>query len=131
MNNNLLEYTDNTSYREVIRVIIGMPNPKYIHQSNDEYLDEETGDEEYYDDKYMSDFLDSVYADTKDHPLFKKIYELAAAKMLSLNPEIGLAVLMSYDYLRYFYNCVLDFRSSPNTFNEFTESFILMHEKIA
>lgn len=123
------QYTDNRSHREAIREIIGMPNIHYIHNPLD-YDDEETGDEQYYDETYMTRFLDDTYALTREHPIFKELYEIAAGKMLSLNPEIGLAVLMSYDYLYFFYGCLLDYKSSPDSFGKHNENFIKLYSKI-
>jgi hypothetical protein len=123
------QYINNRSYREAIRQIIGMPDTQYIHNSSD-YDDEETGDEQYYDEIYMSMFLDKTYALTREHPIFKELYEIAAGKMLSLNPEIGLAVLMSYDYLYFFYGCLLDYISSPDSFGKQNDNFLRLYAKI-
>lgn len=123
------QYSDNRSYREAIRQIIGMPDTQYIHNSSD-YDDEETGDEQYYDETYMTRFLDDTYALTREHPIFKELYEIAAGKMLSLDHEIGLAVLMSYDYLYFFYGCLLDYMSSPGSFGKQNDNFLSLYAKI-
>ena len=122
-------YSDNTSYRMALRALIGMPIPEYIHLETDE-IDEETGDEQYYDEKYMTTFLDKVYANTKDHPLFKELYAIAAGKMISLDPEIGLAVLLSYDYLAHFYRCLVEYENNPSGFTETNRIFMEMKVKI-
>ncbi len=125
----ILEYSDNTSYRKCMRTLMEMPNTDYVHTSKEE-IDEETGDEQYYEEESMTKLLDEIYALTSQHHLFKELYEIAAGKMLSLNPEIGLAVLMSYDYLFLFYTCVLEYKSSPDSFNENTQSYVRIKEKI-
>ena len=66
----------------------------------------------------MSLYLDSVYAKTQHHSLFQRLYSLSAALMLSLDPEIGLAVLFSYDYFASFYLCYQSFLLDPSSFSE-------------
>jgi hypothetical protein len=62
---------------------------------------------EEYNDAAATKALDFLYSRTKDSPHFQEIYKLAAAIMLSEDPEIGLAVLCSYDYLIDFHTCLV------------------------
>lgn len=126
----LPKYSDNTSYRLALRTVIGMQTPEYVHSSREDDIDEETADEQYYDETYMATFLDSIYLKTKDHALFKELYEIAAGKMLSLNPEIGLAVLLSYDYLALFYRCVQEYSASPESFTNTNKAYMAIKHKI-
>jgi hypothetical protein len=65
--------------------------------------DEETIDEYDYDDSSVELFLTKVYQETKEYPIFIELYEKAAGLMFSTNPEIGLAILLSYDYFCFFF----------------------------
>ena len=114
-------YTDNTTYRMAIRQIITMPASA---TPRDPDIDDVTSDELDYDETYMTTFLDTVYAETRDHPTFRKMYEFAAARMFSTDPEIGLAVLMSYDFLYRFYPCLVAFQTSSESFTETSREYL-------
>ena len=83
--------------------------------------DEETRDETTYDEMRVSVFLDTVYTHTRANPLFQQMYLAAAAKLITQKHEIGLAILMSYDYLWAFYPCYCAYIESPETFSETNE----------
>jgi hypothetical protein len=104
--------------------------PQIIHSVDAAGWDEETIDEMSYDEDSMTKILDTIYEKTKDHPLFKKIYETAAAKMISLDPEIGLAIIMSYDYFSGFYACLDAFYKSPDEFTENAPTYIGLMKKL-
>jgi len=114
-------YTDNTTYRMAVRQIITMP---VRATPRDPDLDDETADELDYDEQYMSAFLDTVYAETRDHPVFRNLYEFAAARMFSTDPEIGLAVLMSYDFLYRFYPCLVLYQTDASAFTETSREYV-------
>ena len=102
-------YDSDKEYRDVLRNLIKMdPNTFYETEDikcdpTDPKVSPETIDEYNYDSAAVAKYLDKVYSNTKDRPEFKRLYTAAAALMFSENPEIGLAVLMSYDYLAYFH----------------------------
>jgi len=87
-------------------------------QNIDSDWDEETMDEMAYDDSAISTGLDIIYENTKNHPLFINIYQIAAAKMISTDNEIGLAVCISYDYFKHFHACLDTFNNNPTGFTE-------------
>lgn len=89
-------------------------------------LDDETIDENQYDESQVSVFLDTVSKKTMHHPLFQKLYDAAAAKMISMDREIGLAVLMSYDFLDVFYSCLQLYEQSPEKFDETCAEWVIM-----
>ena len=131
-------YSTTEEYREVLRHIVRMDPTKYY--SDDKFnleisvgvVDEETIDEFHYDDTAMSSYLDGVYRTTNQHPLFQRMYLAAAALMLSTNPEIGLAIMFSYDYLGPFYLCYQSYLLEPDQFsenNQFYKSIIDRLEK--
>jgi len=123
-------YSTTPEYRNLLRQIVQMdptkcysdpdmplssPDLETLAQLD---LDEETIDELTYDDQAMSAYLDGVYQTTHTHPLFQRLYASAAALMLSTNPEIGLAILFSYDYFGPFYLCYQSYLVDPASFSE-------------
>lgn len=78
-------------------------------QEKDENIDSITNDENNYDEETMARSMDFIYEKTKHHLLFQTLYQHGAARMFSLNNEIGLAVLCSYDYFHLFHLCLRDF----------------------
>lgn len=118
-------YSNSTEYRDVFRKITNqsISPPENIYD-----IDDETLDENHYDEKQVSNFLDTIYKNTKDSVWFQTLYDSAAAKMISTDREIGLAVLCSYDYLAAFYNCYLEYVESPETFNEQTSAYRIIKE---
>ena len=96
-----------------------------------EELDAETQDEISYDDDAAGKMMDQVYEHTKSNALFNKIYLLAAAKFLSEDVSIGMAVLFSYDYLASFFACLVDYLKDPNSFNNENNKYIELIKKIS
>jgi hypothetical protein len=112
-------YDSDQEYRAFLRQLIKM-DPDVFYETEDIKCDPtdpkvspETIDEYNYDSSAVAKYLDKVYLDTKDRPEFQRLYTAAAALMFSENPEIGLAVLMSYDYLAYFYHSYTIFSNDP------------------
>ena len=125
-----MNYTNNTQYRQCIRNYFNM-NPSNCSQNIQQDWDEETIDEMSYDDSAISKGLDAIYDKTKDNVLFKTIYENAAAKMISTNHEIGMAVCISYDYFKYFHACILLYDRDPTAFTETSQEYQTMIQKLA
>jgi hypothetical protein len=117
-------YSDSREYRDVFRKLT---NQSTSPPENTYDVDEETLDENHYDETRVSAFLDAIYKNTKGSALFCTLYDLAAAEMISTNHEIGLAVLCSYDYLGAFYNCYQEYLLSPETFNDQTQTYKVIH----
>ena len=107
------QYKDTTEYRALFRKITNSSSNK---NDNPYDIDAETLDENDFDDKNVSLFLDAVFKNTRDNLLFQSLYDNAAAKMISENREIGLAILLSYDYLWAFYSCYCEYMNNPSTF---------------
>ena len=106
-----VNYNNNTSYRECLRQVVNMDISKLNipWDQMDDDLDEETKDELLFDNVAMSSTMDYIYEKTKDHSFFKEIYLLGASKMFSVDPNIGLAILFSYDFFALFHLCLQDF----------------------
>jgi len=124
-----MNYTNNTEYRQYIRIFFNMEKNNYSQniQSN---WDEETIDEMSYDEFAISKGLDDIYEKTKDNRFFQIIYQNAAAKMISTNYEIGLSICISYDYFKYFASCLELFEKNPNGFNEKSQEYQSIIKKI-
>jgi hypothetical protein len=130
--NKKIEYNNNTEYRKCMRDLFMMKRENYIENiERIENIDEETEDEISYDEKAVLEILDSIYLITKDNHLFNKIYRIAAAKMLSDDNSIGLAVVFSYDYFSFFSLCLVDYLCNPNDFDEGNENYSNLLKKIS
>lgn len=129
-------YDSDQEYRAFLRQIVKMDPAKFYETEDikcdpsDPNVSAETIDEYNYDIDAVKTYLDEVYRKTKDHPLFQRLYTAAAALMFSVDPEIGLAVLMSYDYLAWFYNSYTGFNKNPEEFTEKDEFYSRLIERI-
>ena len=85
-----VKYIDDDEYRNCICQVFGAENSDY-------------------DDKTVSAGLDYIYEKTKLVPAFCDLYTIGAAKMISTDPEIGMAIVFSYDYFELFHLCLVDF----------------------
>ena len=121
------QYNNTTEYRTVFRQIT--QSTKTIHE-NPYHIDDETLDENDYDEDSVSAFLDNIYEKTKTEPLFHTLYDAAAAKMISEDREIGLTILLSYDYLWAFYPCFCDYTQHPETFSETNDWYTVLLKKL-
>jgi len=130
-----LSYTDNKGYRRCLREIFHMNSANYSEKISSlnslEQLDEETEDEISYDEDAATKKMDEIYSKTKDNDLFMNIYKIAALRMFSEDPEIGLAVLFSYDYLPLFYLCLVEYLKSPGTLNNANTNYSNLLKKIS
>lgn len=107
-------YSNDAEYRQYFRKITGMREQVFHHEPGHvdlnegipEDMDETTLDEYMYDEDAVTKTFDRIYQATKDNAQFQELYDLAAAQMISMDREIGLAILMTYDYLWLFNECV-------------------------
>ena len=120
-----VNYTNNEEYRKCLRNMFQMKN-----QSLDETLDPETADEQDYDDDNASVMLDYVFSITQYDTLFKELYVYGAGTMLSLDQDIGLAVLFSYDYFILFHPCLQQIINNPQSWNSSNPAFIALKQKL-
>lgn len=96
-----VSYETDSEYRNQLRRFCQM---KCVDQfENDPSIDTVSRDENLYDEYAVSKTMNLLYDKTRDSTAFRTLYELAAGRMFSTDPEIGLCILMSYDYFRYFY----------------------------
>jgi len=132
----LPSYTDNEEYRKTIRMLFRMDNAQYektiqeLHDHLGDDLDKETKDENEFDQAATSAAMDYIYEKTHNVPVFQIIYQLAAAKMISEDPQIGLAVCFSYDYLGTFHECIKEFMTNPELYTSESPSFQTMQTRL-
>ena len=62
-----------------------------------------------WNDKYTTQFLDLLYSETHTINVFRDLYSIAASKIISMNCEIGFAILMSFTYFETFHQCLVFF----------------------
>ena len=120
-------YDNDFEYRVCLRKLFSM---KPVKLTCDDDIDEVSRDENDYDGETTSKGLDFIYESTKDNVYFQKLYDAGASKMLSENREIGLAVLFSYDYMKYFHSCVVDYLEDPVHFDDSNKSYVILYKKI-
>tara|TARA_A100001388_G_C28737556_1_gene484985 strand:- start:770 stop:1150 length:381 start_codon:yes stop_codon:yes gene_type:complete len=111
-------YATNEEYRNEFRKLCGMNTTNYPVECDDPTIDVESRDEMMYDEEAVKQFMDNVYEKTRNSPLFMKLYEKAAGFMFSTDPEIGMTILLGYDYLDAFSPCIESFLKEPATFGE-------------
>lgn len=101
----IIVYENDQEYRKCIREIFRMVTKKPENPD----LDPITLDENDYDHETMCVFVDHIYEKTIHNACLKKLYEDAAALMISEDHGIGLVVLFSYDYFSLFHPILCEF----------------------
>lgn len=115
----LVDYNNNSEYRQCIRKLFNMDELLHLPTVTPiEELDNETQDELTYDEVAAAILMDFVFSKTENNILFQRIYDSAAALMLSTERSIGLTIVYSYDYFADFHRCLVAFFKEPNTFND-------------
>lgn len=122
-------YDSDQTYRAFLRQIMQMDPAKFYETDDikcdpaDPKVSEETIDEYNYDGAAVAKYLDKVYDLTKNRKEFQRLYTAAAALMFSEKPDIGLAVLFSYDYLACFYSIYTNYSKAPDSWSADTDEF--------
>jgi len=122
-------YNSDQTYRAFLRTIIKMDPSKFYETEEikcdptDPKVSEETIDEYNYDMDAVKIYLDDLYEKTQSRPEFQRLYVAAAALMFSDKPDIGLAVLMSYDYLAWFHSVYTNYLQSTDSWNAEEDEF--------
>lgn len=120
-----VDYSNSQEYRECVRRIFQMDSAKYPEIVNDMDIDAESKDENKYDDDASAKAMETIFEKTKDCPALHDLYLLAAARMFSTEPDIGLAILLSYDYLFFLHQILAEFFQDNETFKEENHPMIL------
>ena len=125
-----IEYTNNTEYRECLRNLFKMNSENYPETENMD-LDEETMDEMNYDYQSATVTMDFIFGTTKSIPEIMELYEKTASFMFSTDPNIGLTIMLGYDYLDLFHKLLQKIVSgTPTKELVQTDIYNQLHTKI-
>jgi len=96
---NIIMYTNNAEYRASLRAYFKM-NTQDLETIYGELkdTDPESYDELIYDEEVMTRGISMIFEKTKQEPRFCELYRKAAGQFLSEDLEIGICVLLTYDY---------------------------------
>jgi len=108
-----IQYNDNTEYRKCFRDVFRIDTERIIENLKKIYTDfdnfeDETKDELIFDDDKVNQIMGEIIDNTEKHEIFRELYKKAASFMISEDLEIGLSILLSYDYLQYFHSVLID-----------------------
>jgi hypothetical protein len=120
-----VSYVNDGEYRAVFRRVFGM---KTLPPDAD--MDALTADEIDYDVDAASAVMDSVFERTESDPLFQELYDLAAAKMFSLERTIGMAILFAFDNFAHYHQCLRLYFLEPASWTRSHPTFVAMLNKI-
>lgn len=129
-----ITYEDDAGYREALRRFFKMDMNIILENLRKTYadfdtFDEETRDELLFDTNAVVDGMNVLLEKTRDVAAFHELYLAAAGVMLSENVDIGLAVLMSYDYFVDFYVSLVTYFHAPDALSN-CESWLRLHKKL-
>jgi hypothetical protein len=99
----VVSYQTNQEYRDCLRKVFSM---KGVAPDCNGLADDETRDEMNYDEATLSVVMDLILEKTLGIPAFDELYLLGAAKMISESKDIGMVILMSYDFFPWFHICL-------------------------
>ena len=126
-----VQYTNDKEYRATIRTLCNMSSNILAFAKSEDDIDEITRDEWDFDQDAITKLFDFIYSTTGK--LFDEMYKKAAGFMLSEDPNIGLAVLFSYDYLMDFHPVLCDyfrFIKDNSTFESSMPSMVHLRQKL-
>jgi len=99
LNKIIIMYNNNSEYRDVFRNYFKMDTTP-LEQKYEEWKESDpiTYDELMYDEEAVKKGMKHIYETTKTNDKFCELYCKAAGRFLSEDLEIGLCVLLTYDY---------------------------------
>jgi len=109
--NRVIQYNNDAEFRQSLRELFGMKFQPVV--LNDKSLDAISMDESNYDEETTKKWLNWISSQTTECYELNELYKLAAATMISLDRETGLAVLFSFDYFADFHNLLIVFFKNP------------------
>lgn len=105
-----IEYSNDEEYRKSVRTVFQFDTTKkytYDGQLCDfDSLDPVTQDELVFDSEALTLNMEYLYKNTCECQEFAELYEHAAGRMFSTDPQIGQVVLCSFDTFREYYACL-------------------------
>jgi hypothetical protein len=125
-------YRNNEEYRKALQELCFLRYPDTFPGGDyPEGTDPECCHEMTYDLENMTYALDFIWHNTRKHQLFIDLYKLTAEEMATEDLEVGLAILFSYDYLKYFYPVFREYMVLNEYFNERHPLYILLKQKLS
>jgi len=135
-----IQYSDNTEYRECFRQVFSINTEKILTHLKSIYSDfdtfeDETKDELMFDENQVNDVMCHIMDNTADYAPFREIYKKAAALMISQDLDIGLSILLSYDYFQEFHAVLAEWFCRPDdmdpaVFAETSEAFQKLRNRL-
>ena len=126
-------YSNNREYRQSIRDFFKMNTTSVAAELNanrEIYDDAETYDEMLYDAESAQKNLAYILEKTENNPLFDELYSLAAAKMFSTDREVGLCILLAYDFFADFYPVWILFDKNKEDLSDSCECYVHLKNKL-
>jgi len=124
-------YTNNTEYRKVLQELCFLRYPDTFPEGDyPEGTDPECCHEMTYDLENMTHAMDFIWQNTQHDAQFLELYRLAAVEMMTEDLEVGLAILFSYDYLRYFYPVFREYMVLNKRIVRHDPFYILLQHKL-
>lgn len=125
-----VQYSDNAEYRECFRRVFSIDTRQVLERLKTTYADtwdtfeDETKDELMFDEDQVNAVMCDIMDNTADYVPFRELYKLAAACMISQDLDIGLSILLSYDYFQEFHAVLAEWFCRPDDISatEFAES---------
>ena len=109
-----IEYSNDTEYRHCLRKLFKM-NPVNYPDISEMNLDDITKDEQSYDLDAANITMDYILEITNTIPEVINLYEKTASFMFSTDPNIGLTIMLGYDYLDLFHQLIIKIVSGIST----------------
>ena len=117
--NNKVNYNTDAEYRLSLRKLFKMNDQPTFDPS----LDEISKDENNYDEETIKLWMNWISEQTEECYELNELYKLAAATMISLDRDTGLAVLFSFDYFSDFHSLLTIYFKNPKQDLEMTTSY--------
>lgn len=104
----IVNYANNTEYRKCFRQAFCFDEKYILEKLKQQYPDfdtfeHDTKDELIYDEFKVEQIMDEIMKTTKFIKSFSEIYKKAASFVISDNSDIGLSILLGYDYFQDFH----------------------------
>lgn len=125
-------YSNSREYRQAIRQFFNMNTASVATEldTNREIYDDESYDEMLYDAESAQKNLASILKKTEKNVLFEELYSLAAAKMFSTDREVGLCILLAYDFFADFHPVWILFDKNKEDLTDTCECYVHLKNKL-
>ena len=117
----IVNYTDDIGYRNTLGKLLKMDTANTLDDSSADTLE--------FDEISSAIMLDHIFETTSNNPVFQEIYNHAAGLMFTEDINVGIVVLLSYDYLPVFHKCLCQF-FKEGLILEDDENIITLKQKI-